>query len=213
LVHIPLDLYPYFLQSVLRLVFDELSPLEDGNEKEEFLQGDDDDADDNDNNDDHSESGYTPSAFLNISITPVEVSVICPRRLVDKYFAPLRQQLNELDESLDSQLDFSDNDYIAMQVIGQGLEAGKRVLELTSPLAMAGMYVQQTTNDPPHGMISTFDLSDLYIKFCANSPPALSFSFRLTSPTTSFSLSIVKAVWFRHWRAEAFSSKNQRPLL
>ncbi|KAJ5241233.1 uncharacterized protein N7469_002824 [Penicillium citrinum] len=141
LVHIPLDLYPYFLQSVLRLVFDELSPLEDGNEKEESRQGDDDDADDNDNNDDHSESGYTPSAFLNISITPVEVSVICPRRLVDKYFAPLRQQLNELDESLDSQLDFSDNDYIAMQVIGQGLEAGKRVLELTSPLAMAGISI------------------------------------------------------------------------
>lgn len=141
LVHIPLDLYPYFLQSVLRLVFDELSPLEDGNEKEESRQGDDDDADDNDNNDDHSESGYTPSAFLNISITPVEVSVICARRLVDKYFAPLRQQLNELDESLDSQLDFSDNDYIAMQVIGQGLEAGKRVLELTSPLAMAGISI------------------------------------------------------------------------
>jgi hypothetical protein len=38
-------------------------------------------------------------------------------------------------------VDVSDNDYIAMQVLGQGLEAGKRVLELTSPLAMAGMCV------------------------------------------------------------------------
>jgi hypothetical protein len=27
-----------------------------------------------------------------------------------------------------------------MQVYGEGLEAGQRVLELTSPLAMAGMY-------------------------------------------------------------------------
>lgn len=145
-MHIPLDLYPYFLQSVLRLVFDELSPLEDTNEKEQSVEGDDNN---NNHGDDHSEPGYTSSAFLNISITPVEVSVICPRRLVDKYFAPLRQQLNELDKSLDSQLDISDNDYIAMQVIGQGLEAGKRVLELTSPLAMAGMYVQHPTIDPP----------------------------------------------------------------
>ena len=147
-MHIPLDLYPYFLQSVLRLVFDELSPLEDTNEKQSIEGDDDDDDDDDDDNDDNSEPGYTSSAFLNISITPVEVSVICPRRLVDKYFAPLRQQLNELDKSLDSQLDISDNDYIAMQVIGQGLEAGKRVLELTSPLAMAGMYVHHTTIDP-----------------------------------------------------------------
>lgn len=78
---------------------------------------------------------------MNVSITPVEVSVMCPRRLVDKYFVPVMDQLDQLDASLRSRLIVSENDYIAMQVLGQGLEAGKRVLELTSPLALAGMYV------------------------------------------------------------------------
>lgn len=132
LVHIPLDLYPYFLQSVLRLILDELSPLEETKEEDESIEDVETTSEDG--------SGYKPPAFLNISITPVEVSVICPRRLVEKYFEPLKQQLGGLNSSLDSQLDVSDNDYIAMQVIGEGLEAGKRVLELTSPLAMAGMY-------------------------------------------------------------------------
>lgn len=149
LVHIPLDLYPYFLQSVLRLIFDEVSPLEDSDlETKENLQefeGDDKrSAEENDAetaSEHGSNSSYQPPAFLNISITPVEVSVICPRRLVDKYFMPLKQQLCGLDKSLDSQFVVSDNDYIAMQVIGEGLEAGKRVLELTSPLAMAGISI------------------------------------------------------------------------
>lgn len=71
----------------------------------------------------------------------MEVSVICPRRLVEKYFDPSINQLDQIDASLRSRVDVSENDYIAMQVLGQGLEAGKRVLELTSPLAMAGMCV------------------------------------------------------------------------
>lgn len=50
-------------------------------------------------------------------------------------------QLSQLSNSLRSQVDVSENDYIAMQVLGQGLEAGKRVLELTSPLAMAGISI------------------------------------------------------------------------
>ena len=134
LVHIPLELYPYFFKSVLRLIFDEISPLEesqkdDGDNIEEYV--------------DVSQQSpqYRQPAFLNMSITPVEVSVICPRRLVEKYFEPLMNDLSQLDNQLRSRLEVSENDYIAMQVLGQGLEAGKRVLELTSPLAMAGMYV------------------------------------------------------------------------
>lgn len=33
----------------------------------------------------------------------------------------------------------SAEDYVVVQVDGEGLDAGQRVLELTSPLAMAGM--------------------------------------------------------------------------
>jgi hypothetical protein len=161
-VHIPLDLYPYFLQSVLRLVFDELEPLDETKEEDASIDGE---------TTSEEGSGYKPPAFLNISITPVEVSVICPRRLVEKYFTPLRQQLSGLDKSLDSELDVSDNDYIAMQVIGQGLEAGKRVLELTSPLAMAGMYVKRHESEQ--------------WKKQTDSSPAPSFSFQHISQTIS----------------------------
>jgi len=133
LVHIPLDLYPFFFKAVLSLIFDEVNALDE--EKEESIILDD--------VEDASEQGsdYKQPAFLNVSITPVEVSVICPRRLIQKYFQPLMDQLSQLNASLRSRLDVSDNDYMAMQVLGQGLEAGKRVLELTSPLAMAGISI------------------------------------------------------------------------
>ncbi|KOS48233.1 hypothetical protein ACN38_g759 [Penicillium nordicum] len=135
LVHIPLELYPYFLKSVLRLIFDEIPPLE--HEKDE--------KDDNPSFDDFETASehdsYKAPAFMNVSITPVEVSVMCPRRLVDKYFLPVMDQLDQLDDSLRSRLIVSENDYIAMQVLGEGLEAGKRVLELTSPLALAGISI------------------------------------------------------------------------
>ncbi|CEJ60427.1 hypothetical protein PMG11_09002 [Penicillium brasilianum] len=134
LVHIPLELYPYFFKPVLRLIFDEIAPLQDSNQ---------DEADVLDDSESISDTGaeYREPAFLNVSITPVEVSVICPRRLVEKYFDPLINQLAQIDASLWSRVDISDNDYIAMQVLGQGLEAGKRVLELTSPLSMAGISI------------------------------------------------------------------------
>lgn len=134
LVHIPLELYPYFFKPVLRLIFDEISPLVESQPEEEVVLEDVEIV---------SEQGSESRqpAFLNISITPVEVSVICPRRLVEKHFNPLMHELDQLNSSLRSRLDVSENDYIAMQVLGQGLEAGKRVLELTSPLAMAGISI------------------------------------------------------------------------
>lgn len=124
-MHIPLELYPYFVKSVLNLIFDETPPLEDAPQ---------DDADE-----------YKPPAFMNVSITPVEVSIICPRRLLDKYFVPVIDELGELDAALQARLVVSDKTFIVMQVLGEGLEAGRRVLDLTTPLALAGMYVNPVT--------------------------------------------------------------------
>lgn len=131
LVHIPLELYPYFVKSVLNLIFDETQPLDENAAENE------DDV-------------YKPPAFMNVSITPVEVSVICPRRLLDKYFVPVIDELGQLDAALQSRLVVSDKDYIVMQVLGEGLEAGRRVLELTSPLALAGMYVKPVNSPLMH---------------------------------------------------------------
>jgi hypothetical protein len=81
--------------------------------------------------------------FLNLSITPVECSIICSRYLADRYVRPLADLLNNLYASRKGQtkteIQISAEDYIVIQVDGQGLDAGQRVLELTSPLAMAGM--------------------------------------------------------------------------
>ena len=75
--------------------------------------------------------------FLNISITPIECSLICSKWLADEYIAPAIAA----SPSKSDGASISSEDYVAISVEGEGLEAGQRVLELTSPLAMAGMYV------------------------------------------------------------------------
>ncbi|KAH8434535.1 ACT domain-containing protein [Aspergillus melleus] len=127
LVHIPLDLYPYFLNPILQVLFHEVPPLDDHGE-----YGDDDQAD---------PSPRAQPAFLNLSITPVECSVMCPRQLANQYFAPLVERFLNTSSSSQGQPSISQDDFIAMQVYGEGLEAGQRVLELTSPLAMAGISI------------------------------------------------------------------------
>lgn len=40
----------------------------------------------------------------------------------------------------------SSEDFVVISVEGEGLEAGQRVLELTTPLALAGMYVSRVVS-------------------------------------------------------------------
>lgn len=53
------------------------------------------------------------------------------------FFKPLVEQFNQMQPKEVVQI--SPENYSVIQVDGQGLEAGQRVLELTSPLALAGM--------------------------------------------------------------------------
>ena len=82
---------------------------------------------------------YTRPAFLNISITPVECSIVCSRKMSELFFLPLAEKFNKSAAISGTRVLISGEDFIVMQVDGQGLDAGQRVLELTSPLAMAGM--------------------------------------------------------------------------
>lgn len=118
LIHVPLQYYSFFLQPIQRLLFGE----------------------------DHDEDAYKipwpyRHNFLNVSITPVECSVVCSRGLADRYFQPLVTQFNNLASTGGSNEDIqiSPEDFDVIQVDGQGLDAGQRVLEITSPLALAGM--------------------------------------------------------------------------
>lgn len=124
LVHIPVELYSFCLQPILRLLFGE------------------------DHDEDASKIPWTNRHdFLNLSITPVECSIICSRWLADRFIRPVAESLNALYANSKTPgkakggIQISEDDYIVIQVDGQGLDAGQRVLELTSPLAMAGMLV------------------------------------------------------------------------
>lgn len=73
---------------------------------------------------------------MNISITPVECSIVCSRTLANELFVPV---LSFLDSQSREAVNITTDDFVVMQVDGEGLDAGQRVLELTSPLALAGM--------------------------------------------------------------------------
>lgn len=148
LVHIPLDIYPYFIQPILQLIFHEVPPIDkhvnyDAKARAEADADGDADAESEAKAEDEAaaeaEAEAAQPAFLNLSITPVECSVTCPRHLADLYFAPLVERFGALSSESGVNVSISRDDYIAMQVFGEGLDAGQRVLELTSPLAMAGM--------------------------------------------------------------------------
>ncbi|KAH9882414.1 hypothetical protein J1614_000650 [Plenodomus biglobosus] len=123
LIHVPLHLYRNFLQSVLQLLLPSAA---------------DDDIHDDSGAVQPPRSWPGEHSFVNISVTPVECSVVCSRTLANDLFVPVLQSLDA--ESRD-QVHITSEDFIVMQVDGEGLDAGQRVLELTSPLALAGIPI------------------------------------------------------------------------
>lgn len=121
LVHIPNEHYPFFAQPLFRILFGEsnesLAPAVPWTQRHEFL---------------------------NFSVTPVGCTLICSHSLVNDWFAPLANSFNELlsqSKHPRALVEISQEDYVVVQVDGQGINASERVLELTAPLAMAGMSV------------------------------------------------------------------------
>ncbi|KAH0555815.1 hypothetical protein GP486_006240 [Trichoglossum hirsutum] len=76
--------------------------------------------------------------FVNISLTPVECSVVCPKRFAQELFVPI---IKSLEQRSRDEVIVGSEDFVAVQVDGQDLDAGQRVLELTSPLALAGISI------------------------------------------------------------------------
>jgi hypothetical protein len=126
LIHIPLQLYPHFVRAILSLILPE--SLEKGDEG----SGDVSVAPDED--DYSSSESSVATDFVNISVTPVECSIVCSKEAAKKYFLPI---INSLDPSLRESVSISADELVAIQVDGEGLDAGQRVLDLTSPLALA----------------------------------------------------------------------------
>nr|POE86571.1 hypothetical protein CFP56_46755 [Quercus suber] len=119
-IRIPLPVYPLFIQPITQLILDNESRIEDG----ELAQP--------------RKSWAHWKPFVNISVSPNECSIVCPREDADTLFAPIRACL---DATTKSTITISDEDFSVIMIGGEGLEAGQRVLDLTSPLAMAGIPI------------------------------------------------------------------------
>ncbi|KAL9105403.1 MAG: hypothetical protein Q9227_009421 [Pyrenula ochraceoflavens] len=153
IIHIPIELYAFFSHPILRVLFGD-SQAAGSEHGSDYFSGE-------------TRTWMNRHTFLNISVTPVECSVICSRGLAEEVFRPLVEKFYCLnqdqiayhkqdDTNLEgpianvgssnarankNRVEISDDDYVVIEVDGQGLDAGQRVLELTSPLAMASIPI------------------------------------------------------------------------
>jgi hypothetical protein len=115
LIHIPLNHYEHYIQPILQLLLPRQGTLRD-------------------------------IPFINISVNPIEASVICPKHLAEKFFLPLLASPlpGSGDRSLqpeDSTITIAPDEYILMFVTGSGSQPSQRVIDLTTPLALAGISI------------------------------------------------------------------------
>ncbi|KUJ06661.1 uncharacterized protein LY89DRAFT_402732 [Mollisia scopiformis] len=122
LIHIPLQLYSSLLQPILRVLLPHGGPTH-SNEPEGLLEG---------------LSIDNKHGFLNISVTPIECSIVCHTSWAQNVFAPV---ISRLPKEASKQCQISKDTYIVFSVSSAGMEAGQRVMDLTAPLAMAGIPI------------------------------------------------------------------------
>ena len=120
LIHIPLDLYPSLLQAILQVL---LPPSQDPSHSAVTTVL---------TVEDHSHG------FLNISVTPIECSIVCNSVWATSVFEPAIKRL-PADQA--ATVAISKDTYTALSVYGTGMDAGSRVADLTSPLALAGIPI------------------------------------------------------------------------
>ncbi|EHK26015.1 uncharacterized protein TRIVIDRAFT_35177 [Trichoderma virens Gv29-8] len=124
LIHIPLDLYPTLLQPLLRILLPQTQSLNFSRDSREYEL-----------------EGLTVDyqhGFLNISITPIECSVVCHSSWAKNVFEPA---LNALPKPLKNAVKVYKDTYMILAVTSAGLDPGGRVMELSSPLAFAGIPI------------------------------------------------------------------------
>ena len=118
LIHIPLPLYSALLQPILQVLLPHGGPphgAEPGGISIDNQHG-----------------------FLNISVTPIECSIVCHTSWARHVFSPV---IARLPADASKQVQISKETYIVFSVSSAGMEAGQRVMDLTAPLAMAGIPI------------------------------------------------------------------------
>ncbi|KAJ9148238.1 ACT-like protein [Pleurostoma richardsiae] len=122
LIHIPLNLYSTFLQPVLRVLLPPSQSLRPGCDESEL-------------------EGLGPDlrhGFLNISVTPIECSIVCHSAWAKTIFEPV---IKQLPKDAAKTVSISKDSYLVLCIISAGMDAGSRVVDLTSPLALAGIPI------------------------------------------------------------------------
>ena len=76
--------------------------------------------------------------FLNVSVTPIECSVVCHSAWTKNVFEPF---IRGLPKDSAKSITISRDTYLILSVISAGMDAASRVMELTSPLALAGIPI------------------------------------------------------------------------
>ena len=130
IIHIPLELYQLYLPVILQLLFPsgELHETKAQHHTTKYANGD--------------EPWANRHSFLNVSVNSLEASIVCSKHLATQSFLPMLDHAAKAGgiESGDYG-SISTDDYVAISVEGAGMEAGQRVLEVTSPLAIARVGV------------------------------------------------------------------------
>lgn len=124
LIHIPLPLYSTFLQPILQILLPPSQPLPLTSPSQppvgNFVHHQDE------------------TTFLNISITPLECSIVCPSSWASTVFEPA---IARLPKDQAKTISVSKDAYAVFSVISAGMDAGSRVVDLTCPLALAGIPI------------------------------------------------------------------------
>ncbi|KAK3949705.1 ACT domain-containing protein [Pseudoneurospora amorphoporcata] len=122
LIHIPLPLYSTFLQPILQILLPPSQPLPSSSSSPSTRTI-------------HHQDETT---FLNISISPLECSIVCPSSWACTVFEPA---IARLPKDQAKTISVSKDAYAVFSVISAGMDAGSRVVDLTCPLALAGIPI------------------------------------------------------------------------
>ncbi|CAK7263215.1 hypothetical protein SEPCBS119000_000383 [Sporothrix epigloea] len=125
LIHIPLQLYSSFLQPILQILLPQAHSLTGPDNASGAPEG---------------LTAEFAHSFLNLSITPVECSIVCHPYWTNHVFAPaLKAAAARLPADAIGGVSIAKEAYVALCVLSGGSDAGSRVVDLSSPLALAGI--------------------------------------------------------------------------
>lgn len=124
LIHVPLKTYPHLLQPIIRTLLPQTQSLKGS------ITPPDRERDGLTTDDQHS--------FLNVSVTPLECSIVCHSSWAANVFDPV---IKALPKDVAKTISVSTDEYLVISVISAGMDAASRVMELTSPLALAGIPI------------------------------------------------------------------------